>query len=82
MISPIIYLKEADELMISECLKANFHTALDVKYAISDDIIWTVFIHPLSKLSKVQVVDALSQLFFSSSTFGDSYSNTNLTFPE
>ena len=38
---------------------ANFHSALDVKYALSDEIIWSVFIHPLRELSEYQVRDAI-----------------------
>ena len=41
-------------------LLANFHTVLDVKYAISDDVLWSVFIHPLKELTAAQVKDAIS----------------------
>ncbi len=31
---------------------ANFHTALDARYAISDGVIYAAFIHPLSSLAR------------------------------
>ncbi len=62
-------------------MEANFHSALDVKYAISNDIVWSIFVHPLAELSEDQVEDAINQIFFSVVTFGTTYTSTNLTFP-
>lgn len=76
---------DADDLHSNEvkrCLEANFHTALDVKYAISDNVLWVVFIHPLKELSKDQVIDAIYQVYNAAATFGTSYSSTYLAFPE
>jgi len=81
MITPIAYVKDLDEENITKALEANFHSALDVKYAISDSLMWTVFIHPLKELSEDQIKDGISQLFYSAVTFGGSYSSTDLVFP-
>ena len=81
IISPIIEEKELTEKQMRNCLVANFHTALDVKYAISDDILWAVFIHPLKELSESQMTDAIHQVYFATVTFGSSYSSTDLYFP-
>ena len=81
IISPIAKTGELQYSVLLEALQANFHSALDVKYAISDDIIWTVFIHPLKELSEGQITDALKQVYFGSKTFGGSYSSTDLVFP-
>lgn len=62
-------------------LIANFHTALDVKYAISDDVLWCVFIHPLKELTEHQVLDAISQVYYGSINFGTTFSSTSLVFP-
>mgnify|MGYP000279780697 CR=1 FL=1 len=62
-------------------LVANFHSVLDVKYALSDEIIWSVYAHPLQELSELQVVDAIQQVYAAALTFGSSYSSTNLVFP-
>jgi len=80
-IAPII---ETDKLTPSEmktCLEANFHTALDIKYAISDGVLWSVFMHPLKELTKQQVEDAIQQVYAGVQNFGSSYSSSNLYFP-
>ncbi len=81
IISPIIKREDIKEDDILNALVANFHTALDVKYALSDEIIWSVFIHPLKELSEHQVEDAIKQVYAANVTFGSTYSSTNLTFP-
>ncbi len=81
IISPISEIGKLEETELKNALVANFHTALDVKYAISDEYIWSVFIHPLKELTEEQVVDALSQVYYANLTFGGSYSSTTLVFP-
>jgi hypothetical protein len=81
IIMPIVYVEELSEDELKKALSANFHSVLDAKYAISDDIMWSIFVHPLKELSQQQVEDALLQVFYASVTFGGSYSSTNLVFP-
>jgi len=81
IISPIIERENLEEDDLLNALVANFHTALDVKYALSDEMIWSVFTHPLKELSEGQVIDAIQQVYAAAITFGSSYSSTNLTFP-
>jgi len=81
IISPIVETKNLEEEQLLNMLVANFHSALDVKYALSDEVIWSVFIHPLKELADHQVLDAISQVYAASITFGTSYSSTSLVFP-
>ncbi|WP_445159270.1 hypothetical protein [Mesohalobacter salilacus] len=81
IITPIVEVEKLNPEEILSALAANFHTALDVKYAISDDIMWSVFIHPLKELSDAQASDAIEQVYSAAETFGRSYSSTNLVFP-
>jgi len=81
IISPIVERDKLEEEQLLNSLVANFHTALDVKYAISDEILWSVFTHPLKELTDYQVEDAISQVYYANFTFGVSYSSTTLTFP-
>ena len=81
IISPITEATQLDEKLKSAALVANFHSALDVKYAIADDILWSVFIHPLKELSEDQVRDAVKQVYASNITFGTTFSSTDLVFP-
>lgn len=81
IVSPIVEREKIGEEELLNALVANFHSALDVKYALSDEVIWSVFIHPLKQLSEEQVVDAIKQVYTAAITFGSSYSSTNIIFP-
>ncbi|WP_222983809.1 hypothetical protein [Flagellimonas meishanensis] len=81
IISPIIEREKLEEDELLNALVANFHSVLDVKYALSDEIIWSVYAHPLKELSEPQVVDAIQQVYAAAVTFGSSYSSTNMVFP-
>lgn len=81
IISPIAKREQINDEMLLNALVANFHTALDVKYALSDEIVWSVFIHPLKELSENQVLDAVSQVYNANVSFGTVYSSTDLVFP-
>lgn len=80
IIAPIIEISRLDKELLLDCLTANFHSALDVKYAISDNILWSVYIHPLSPLSEQEVRSAVQQVFLAAATFGTSFSSTPLLF--
>ncbi len=80
IIAPIIETSKLDEELLLDCLTANFHSALDVKYAISDNLLWSVYIHPLSPLSDREVISAVQQVFAAAATFGTSFSSTPLLF--
>lgn len=81
IISPIIEASRLNDELKSALLIANFHTALDVKYAIANDLLWSAFIHPLRELSNNQVIDGISQVYSANINFGTSFSSTDLIFP-
>lgn len=82
IMSPIIEQKKLAYKDMLKLMEANFHTALDVKYAISEDILWSVFIHPLKELNKDEVLSAINQVYEATVTYGTTYSSTGLTFPD
>lgn len=82
MVTPTVEIDKLDEKYYLKALEANFHTALDVKYAVSEDVLWTAFIHPLKELSDIQTEDAIKQVYAGSVTFGTTYSSTDLSFPK
>lgn len=81
IISPIIGLSEVDSEQLLLALAANFHTALDARYAISDGVVYAAFIHPLRSLSDEEVVSAIRQVAAAHNTFGNEYSSGELFFP-
>ena len=80
IIAPIIESNKLDKDLLLDSMTANFHSALDVKYAISNGILWSVFIHPLQELSTRQVESAISQVYYAAKTFGTTFSSTELLF--
>lgn len=81
IISPIAEMSEITDEQVKEAMEANFHSALDVKYAISSDVMWVAYIHPLKELTKDQVLSAISQVYYGHLTFGTSYTSSDLAFP-
>jgi len=81
IISPIVERSALEEEDLLNILVANFHSALDVRYALSDEIIWSVYTHPLKQLSDEQVVDAIQQVYAAALTFGNTFSSTGMVFP-
>lgn len=81
IIAPIAKVDELEEKHFIKSLEANFHTALDIKYAISDGLMWSIFVHPFKELTSHQITDALSQVYSGVATFGYTYSSGELMFP-
>jgi len=80
-IAPIREIDDMDKAEYERCLEANFHTALDIKYAISDGVLWSAFMHPFAELTESQAKDALQQVYNGVLTYGSSYNSSNLSFP-
>ncbi|MEM8586380.1 MAG: hypothetical protein AAGF87_19055, partial [Bacteroidota bacterium] len=81
IITPIGEMSTISEEEQLAALYANFHSALDVRYAAADGMMWAAFIHPLRELSDAQVEDAIEQVFNAAVTFGTTYNSTDLVFP-
>ncbi len=80
IISPITESDTLDKDLLLDSMTANFHSALDVKYAIANGILWSVYIHPLKELSNEQVESAISQVYYAAKTFGTTFTSTELIF--
>ncbi len=61
-------------------LEANFHSALDVRYATSNGLVYAAYIHPLSPLRREEIQSALRQVAELVKTFGTTYSSGELSF--
>lgn len=81
IMSPITDSNNLNDELIKATLVANFHSALDVKYAVSNGVLWSVYTHPLKELSKNQVKDAVSQVYYANINFGSTFASTSLVFP-
>lgn len=81
IITPIANLSDLEPELIVLALKANYHTVLDARYAIGDDILYSVFIHPLSPITTAELESAIRQVATAALTFGSSFTSGELVFP-
>lgn len=80
IISPVVEKKDLKKGQWEDILEAQFDRALDVKYALWNDVLWSCFVHPLGELTEEQVKDAVSQVYYAAKNFGTSYVSTDLQF--
>ncbi len=69
---------DAGELM--RLMQADFDSALDARYAVAHEILWSAFIHPLSALHDEQFISAIGQTVNLALTYGSSYTSGELVF--
>ncbi|MEM6449632.1 MAG: hypothetical protein AAF703_04880 [Cyanobacteria bacterium P01_D01_bin.105] len=80
IVSPIVSASELSTEQVQNMLLANFHTALDARYAVSNGTVVSVFLHPLSSLQENDLRSALFQVATAANTFGTSYSSGGIGF--
>lgn len=78
--SPVVSVEDLTAQQVQAMLAANFHTALDARYAVTDDTVVAVYVHPLSTLQEDNFRSALRQVVSLAETFGTSYSSNELNF--
>jgi hypothetical protein len=74
----LVAIRKADTLTpdeLTRIMQANFDSALDARYAVAQDILWSAFIHPLSTLHDRQFIEAIGQTINLALTYGTSYSS-------
>ncbi|MEM6915344.1 MAG: hypothetical protein AAF491_02165 [Verrucomicrobiota bacterium] len=80
IISPI---KPYDEVTAEEkdaIMDANFRGALDGRYASSNGVLYAAYIHPLSRLSREQLLSGIFQVASLRVSFGEQYSSGLMTY--
>lgn len=80
IISPIAKSEELERDRLYRLMQANFDSALDARYSVAQNILWSTFIHPLSSLEDKEFLSALGQVLNLASTYGSSYSSGALVF--
>lgn len=79
----VAFIKDSSDIAEScyaEMLEANYHSALDVRYAMNDGYVVSAFLHPLNELNPEQFVRALFETISCAETFGSNYSGASLYF--
>ena len=80
IMSPVAAQDQLDKDELIRLLEANFGSALDSKYALRDQTLWSVFTHPLAELTDEQFLDCMAQVANLADNFGRSYASSNLIF--
>jgi hypothetical protein len=75
IMSPVIESSQLNAALMFRLLQANFDSALDARYAVANDVLWSVFIHPLSPLDEQQLSSGVYQTFTAATTFGTMFSS-------
>ena len=65
---------------LEKAMEANFHSALDARYAISNGTVWAAFIHPLSEITERMLRSAIRQVATARVTFGNEFTSGELYF--
>lgn len=80
LIAPVAGYPSLTPAVTKAVMESNFHLALDARYAVSADVLYSAFIHPLSSLTKEELIGALNQVSSLALTFGSTYTSGSLTF--
>jgi len=75
IMTPVAPAGSVSEDVYKRMLQANYDAVLDPRYAVANDLIWAVFIHPLSSLTEEDFVSGVVQTVTAAETFGSSYSS-------
>ncbi|MFB9149603.1 type III secretion system chaperone [Roseovarius ramblicola] len=79
-IAPVARSAEVTPEQMTRMMQANFDSALDARYAIARDVLWSAYIHPLAALQKDQLISGIGQVVNLVQSFGTLYSSGGLLF--
>jgi hypothetical protein len=65
---------------LATLLDADFDRALDAKYATRQGVVWAVYVHPLSSLTREEFESAVNQVIALRKNYGTTFSSTSLVF--
>ncbi len=80
VISPITEYSSLAPKIKDSLMHANFHSTLDVRYGVSEDTVYSCFMHPLSSLQEDDLNSALKQLYKLNTSFGTTFSSAQIAF--
>ena len=80
VVTPVASVAELSPDDLWTLLEANYSKALDARYAIGDDLVWGLFVHPLSSLTREELASALDQVVALKKNYGTTYASTDKVF--
>lgn len=76
VIAPVADAGQVTPEVLRRMMEANFTSALDVRYAIFQGMVWAAFLHPLDSLIEQELRSALNQVATLVKTTGTTYSSS------
>ena len=80
IIVPVESVENITSERLYRLMQANFDSALDARYSIAQNILWSAFIHPLGALEDEEFISGLGQAINLAETYGTAYSSGALVF--
>jgi hypothetical protein len=80
IMAPIGEIRTLDPDFLALLLRANFDRALDAKFTMRDNEVWSLFVHPLSTLASDDLGLFLDQVVALVRNTGTTYASTELVF--
>jgi len=80
IIVPIAPAAKISNEKLIRMMQANFDSALDARYSIAKDIVWSAYIHPLRELENEEFLSGVGQAVNLALTYGENYSSGALIF--
>lgn len=80
LIAPIAKYADLERKHVDAAMISNFHLALDARYAVTQGVLYSAYLHPLNELTDVQIESAVKQVATLALTFGTQYTSGELTF--
>ena len=80
IMTPVASQDGLDKGELTRLLEANYDRALDAKYSLSDNVLWSAFTHPLKELTDEQFIGCVGQVATLADNFGGSYASGALFF--
>lgn len=80
VIAPITSYSNLAPKIKDSLMSSNFHHALDARYSVSQNTLYGAFLHPLSSLTKEDLLSAVNQVHSLVKNFGKTYSSAQIEF--
>jgi len=80
IVASVVNESDLDRPELCKLMEANYHSALDARYALTDGKLVSLYLHPLEELTATQFTLGLYQTIMCAQSFGTSYSGGTMVF--
>ena len=77
VMTPIRNIDPMDSKMLARLLEANFSKTLDARYALTQNVLWAIFLYPLDEWKSNRIKDGVRQVVTLATNTGTTYRATS-----